>query len=186
MTEETGRPRATAPQLPRWPVRLVDVPAGGLHVRRRDLGEADRAAFAAQIGVAGLRGFDLDIHVRPYRGDGLAVEGRVSAEVDQTCVVTLEPMVSRIDEEVEITFRPEDKITTRLVEDEEDGLSIDASHAADDPLIGGAIDAAAIAAEFLALGVDPYPRKPDAVFEKPEGLGEASPFAGLSKLKPGT
>ncbi len=36
-------------------------------------------------------------------------------------------MVSRIDEEVDITFRPEDKITTKLVEDEEDGLSIDAS-----------------------------------------------------------
>ncbi len=186
MTDDKPRARTDLPALPRWPVRLVDVPAGGLHVRRRDLSEADAAAFAAQIGVAGLRGFDLDIHVRPYRGDGLAVEGRVAAEVDQTCVVTLEPMVSRIAEEVDITFRPEDKITTKLVEDEEDGLSIDASHAADDPLVGGVIDAAAIAAEFLALGVDPYPRKPDAVFEKPEGLGDASPFAGLSKLKRGT
>lgn len=186
MTDEKPRGRPDLPPLPRWPVRLADVPSGGLHVRRRDLSEADARAFAAAIGVSGLRAFDLDIHVRPYRGDGLAVEGTVGAEVDQTCVVTLEPMVNRIEEEVEITFRPEDKITTKLVEDEEDGLSIDASHAADDPLVGGAIDAAAIAAEFLALGVDPYPRKPDAVFEKPEGTGESSPFAGLSKLKRGT
>ncbi len=55
------------PALPRWPVRLVDVPAGGLHVRRRDLSEGRCRRLPAQIGVAGLRAFDLDIHVRPYR-----------------------------------------------------------------------------------------------------------------------
>lgn len=179
MTDTTDK----APALPRWPVRLADVPAGGLHVRRTNLAEADRKAFAARIGVADLSGFDLDIHVRPYRGDGLKAEGRVAATVVQTCVVTLEPMENRIDEEVDISFRPEAKLKPELVHDEEDGMAIDASMAADDPLVGGAIDTAEIAAEFLALGVDPYPRKAGAVFEQPAGTGEEAPFAALAKLK---
>lgn len=183
MTATGGQGGAKPDALPRWPVRLADVPPSGLHLRRSDLAAADLAAFAAFIGVREMAAFDLDIHVRPYRGDGLAVTGRVGADVTQTCVVTLESIVNRIDEEIEITFRPEDKLKPHLVQDEEDGLSIDASVAADDPLVGGAVDAAAIAAEFLALGVDPYPRKPDARFEPQSAGTEASPFAGLSKLK---
>lgn len=175
--------RVRAPAMPRWVVRIGEVPAGGVHVRRTRLDEADRKAFAARIGVDDITAFDLDIHVRPYRGDGLAAEGRVAATVVQTCVVTLEPMENHIDEEVDISFRPEAKLKPELVHDEEDGLAIDASMAADDPLIGGAIDTAEIAAEFLALGVDPYPRKPDAVFQPPEGQEEAAPFAALAKLK---
>ena len=56
-----------------------------------------------------------------------------------------------------------------------------------DPLVNGAVDLAAVVAEFLALAVDPYPRKPGAVFSppvEPGGQG-SSPFAELEKLKPG-
>jgi hypothetical protein len=171
------------PALPRWPVRVVDVPAGGVHVVKRDLKAADLAAFASAIGVESMVTFDLDLHVRPYRGDGLAVEGRVRARVGQTCVVTLEPVENEIDEEIEATFRPEAALKPHLVHDEEEGLAIDASVASDDPLVGGVIDAAAIALEFLALGIDPYPRKPGVSFEAPEGTGESSAFAGLARLK---
>ncbi|MDP2802075.1 MAG: DUF177 domain-containing protein [Phreatobacter sp.] len=177
-----GGRRPGAP-LPRWPIRVVDVSASGVHVRRRSLTRDDLAIFAAFLGVDAMTAFDLDVHVKPFRGDGLAVTGKVSATVMQTCVVTLEPMVNTIAEEVEASFRPEEKLKVHLVHDEEDGLAIDASVAADDPLVGGVIDVAAVAAEFLALGVDHYPRKPDADFQPPEEGGEASPFAGLSKLK---
>jgi hypothetical protein len=180
----TTRPKP-AEGLPRWPVRLVDVPPGGLNVRKRHLAPVDLAAFAARIGVGSMTEFDLDLHVKPYRGDGLAVEGRVRATVGQTCVVTLEPVESVVDEEVEATFRPEATLKPHLVHDEEDGMAIDASVAADDPLVGGAIDAAGIAAEFLALGVDPYPRKPGVTFEAPDHGAGRSAFADLAKLKRG-
>ena len=44
-----------------------------------------------------------------------------------------------------------------------------------------------MATEFLLLGIDPYPRKADAVFDAPKGATEdpgANPFAVLAKLKP--
>ena len=41
-------------------------------------------------------------------------------------------------------------------------------------------------ASLLILGLDPYPRKPGAVFESPEGdEPDPSPFAALAKLKKG-
>ncbi|MBN8942396.1 MAG: DUF177 domain-containing protein [Rhizobiales bacterium] len=172
-----------AGSLPRWPVRIQEVPAGGRHVRRDRLQPADSAALAAAIGVEAIEAFLLDVEIRPHHGDGLAVTGRVQARVVQTCVVSLEPVSNVIEEEVEASYRPVDKLKPHLVHDEEDGLAIDASVAADDPLIGNEIDLAAIAIEFLALAVDPYPRRPDATFETPQAGNAVSPFAGLAKLK---
>jgi hypothetical protein len=52
-----------------------------------------------------------------------------------------------------------------------------------DPIIHGQIDLGALAAEFLALNLDLYPRKPGVTFEKlyvgGEASGTVSPFAGL-------
>ena len=50
--------------------------------------------------------------------------------------------------------------------------------------MNGQIDLGALTAEFLALGLDPYPRKPDADFQL-RAIGDPadSPFAALGKLK---
>jgi hypothetical protein len=46
------------------------------------------------------------------------------------------------------------------------------------------VDLGAVATEFLVLGIDPYPRKPGAAFELPEGPHrEESPFAPLARWK---
>ena len=37
-----------------------------------------------------------------------------------------------------------------------------------EPLVDGVADLGAAATEFLLLAIDPYPRKPDAVFEPPK------------------
>jgi hypothetical protein len=168
--------------LPHWPVRLSQVPSGGLDVVRDRLSDEEARAFAAHLGVNTLAAFHFKAHVRPHRGDGLAVKGRVRATVGQACVVTLDPLDNLIDEEIEVSYRPQEVLKPVLVEDE-DGIAIDAGIDSDDPLVGGTIDLAAIAAEFLALGIDPYPRKPGIDFEAPSAGGGASPFAALAKLK---
>ena len=54
-----------------------------------------------------------------------------------------------------------------------------------DPIVDGKIDLGALAAEFFALGLDPYPRKPGVAFEPHEDArgGEQSPFAALAQPK---
>ena len=50
-----------------------------------------------------------------------------------------------------------------------------------EPLIDGVVDLGALAAEFVILGIDRYPRKPGAVFESPgDGEPEEGPFAALA------
>ena len=56
-----------------------------------------------------------------------------------------------------------------------------------DPIVDGKVDLGALAAEFLALALDPYPRKPGAEFAAPEVAEPDSPFAELARLaKPET
>ena len=55
-----------------------------------------------------------------------------------------------------------------------------------DLIVNGLFDLGALAAEFLALALDPYPRKPGVSFvetaPEAEGPESVSPFAALRKI----
>jgi len=166
------------------PVALEDVPEAGLHVKL----EASPAVRAALAPAAALR--DLPELTAVFdvtrRGAGLRVLGHVKARVGQTCVVTLEPIDNVIDEKVELLFSPDAPV---VPEGGDPTHHQTVAHTADEdeppePLIGGAIDLGAIAAEFLMLAIDPYPRKPGAEFAAPPRDSETEhPFAALAALK---
>lgn len=157
------------------PVRLDDVPETGLHF---DLvaDENVRAGLAALAGVLGVPRLEAAIDVARH-GNGLRATGRVTATVGQTCVVTLEPMENQVDELIDVVFAPAAG----------DFADHNAAFEADEPpeaLSDGTADIGALAAEFLLLGIDPYPRKPGAEFAPPrEDSAAATPFAALTKLK---
>jgi uncharacterized metal-binding protein YceD (DUF177 family) len=158
------------------PVRLEDVPETGLHVELV-ADERVRAGLAALAGVTGVPRLEAAIDVARH-GDGLRATGRVSATVGQTCVVTLEPMENEVDESIDVIFAPSPS---------GDSASQNAAFEGSEPpeaLSDGTADLGAIAAEFLLLGIDPYPRKPGAEFAPPAAEGTAAtPFAALAKLK---
>ena len=163
------------------PVAVADVPETGLHVEI----EAPEAMRSALAKFANLRDlprlaatFDLNRH-----GAGVHVVGRVTALVGQTCVVSLEPMESEVDEAVDLTFAPLPP-GGEAGESEAVGHRAEAEEELPEPLVGGVVDLGALATEFLILGIDPYPRKPGATFAPPktEDAG-AHPFAALEALK---
>jgi len=161
----------------RVPVRVEDIPEAG---RRYQLAadEATRNALARAAGVDGLARFEAVFDVARHGRDGLHVVGTVSATVGQTCVVTLEPIETKLEEGVDLTFLPRR-------ETGEDALEIEGREPPES-LVDGTVDLGAIATEFLLLGVDPYPRKAGAVFDAPPADDPAShPFAALAALKSG-
>jgi uncharacterized metal-binding protein YceD (DUF177 family) len=159
------------------PLAVNDVPETG---RQTEL-VADPAVRAATAKLAGLRDLPrLRAHfdVAPHGRGGLRVSGNVEATVGQTCVVTLEPIENEIDESVDLVLVPAETLPA--------GASGHTAEADDgpEPLVDGMIDLGKIATEFLLLAIDPYPRKPGAVFQSPAaGDPAAHPFAALAALK---
>jgi uncharacterized metal-binding protein YceD (DUF177 family) len=178
----------TQPQLSQpWhvQVRLEDVPETGLHL---DL-VADaqvRAGLAALAGVADMPRLEAVLDVVRHR-NGLRATGRVSATVEQTCVVTLEPVENEVDEPIDVVFAPpagNSAAADAAALDEAEAVEALEGEEPPEVLTDGTADVGAIAAEFLLLGIDPYPRKPGAVFKPPANQGATvSPFAALAKLK---
>lgn len=142
----------------------------------------ERAALARMNGLVAID--DLVAHLdlsREGRG-GVRVTGTVDATISQTCVVTLDVFEAELHESVDVHFVPEQEIaaTTGRTSDTEDA-GVDRP----DAIVGGRIDLGAVAAEFLALALDPYPRKPGVVFDEgAQGRDkDPSPFAALSRLR---
>jgi len=168
----------------RVPVAVAQIPATGLH---RDI-EADQAIRHAIADVGGLRevlSAQASFDVTPKSGGRFHVSGQVRARIGQTCVVTLDPIESDIDEAIDLVFAPPEQVPqmAALVDEAEhgDGETPDPP----EPIENGIIDLGRLATDALYLAIDPYPRKPDAVFEPlVEAVDpEDHPFAALKALK---
>lgn len=163
------------------PFSVAQLPARGTEFTVEASPE-ERDALAKDLDLPAIKSLTARLHVTgsPAR---VHVKGRLRASIVQTCVVTLEPFESELDEEVEVAFRAPLDGEREPVSGEE----IEADPDAPDELLGDRIDLGAITAEFLALGLDPYPRKPGVEFEAAATEGaaetEASPFAALARLR---
>jgi uncharacterized metal-binding protein YceD (DUF177 family) len=168
-----------------WSLKVAvdQIPDAGLHQALR----ADAAQCAAMSKLAGLRdlsGVGAAFELRHAGRGRVHVTGRVHAKVGQTCVVTLDPIESILDEPVDLLFAPEDQVAAMIKameEAETEGEIPEPPEA----IVAGMIDLGKLAADALFLGIDPYPRKPDAVFEPPAAVDdpESHPFAALKALK---
>jgi uncharacterized metal-binding protein YceD (DUF177 family) len=167
----------------RVPVTVAQIPDTGLH---RDF-EADRAVREAIAETGGLRevlSASASLDVTPKSGGRIHVTGHVRARIGQTCVVTLDPIENEIDEPIDLVFAPPEQIPDLSDLVDEAAESDTEIPDPPEPIINGVIDLGRLATDALFLAVDPYPRKPDAVFEPPQDVkADPGPFAALAGLK---
>jgi hypothetical protein len=173
----------SVPDAWHFPVAVEDVGEDGQHFAL--VADADvRANVARVAGLRALPRFEADFDVTRLNG-GLHVVGRVSATVGQNCVVSLEPLVNEVAEDIDLIFVPKSNAhVTAAATDKADAAEVKW----DEPeaLTDGRVDLAALATEFLILGLDPYPRKPGVVFEPPQALApDGGPFAVLADWSKG-
>lgn len=166
------------------PVAVADVAETGEHFDL--IADADtRAGVARVAGLRDLPRLEANFDVTRQGAGGLRIAGRVSATVGQTCVVTLEAIANEVEEAVDLLFVPPAATAQPAEADAKDGPR-EATWDEPEPLVGGAVDLGALATEFLILGLDPYPRKPGAVFQPPpDAKPQQGAFAALAKLKKG-
>lgn len=176
----------TGPDPWRAPVTVAHIPDTGLH-RELEASAAERQAMADFAGVREILSAQASFDVVPKSGGRVQVTGHVRARVGQTCVVTLDPMESDIDEEVDLIFAPEAEVR-RLADLIEEGQDDEEPPEVADPpeaIVNGIIDLGRIATDALFLAIDPYPRKPGVVFEAEVTAldPEDHPFAALKALQ---
>jgi uncharacterized metal-binding protein YceD (DUF177 family) len=175
---------AEKPDPWRVPVAVEKVPDTGLH-RELEADAATRQAIAETGDLREVLSAQASLDVTPNKDGRYHVTGRVRARIGQTCVVTLEPIENEIDEPVDQIFAPPDQIP-QLADLVDDAAESDAEIPdPPEPIENGIIDLGRLATDALYLAVDPYPRKPDAVFEPLVAAEdpEDHPFAALKALK---
>jgi uncharacterized metal-binding protein YceD (DUF177 family) len=160
------------------PIAVADVPEIGRQVEISADASA-RAEIAKIANVLAVHQLNATFELARHGSDGLRVVGKIGATLEQQCVLTLEPMQSNVEETIDLVFSP------RALSQGED--TAQAEHEPAEILQDGVVDLGAIATEFLLLGIDPYPRKPGAVFAAPAENESTRnrPFAALAALKKG-
>ncbi|WP_424933687.1 YceD family protein [Amaricoccus macauensis] len=142
-------------------------------------------AIARLMGAQALRKLRFTGTLTPLDRAGWELSGQFGATVVQTCVVTLEPVTTRIDQPVRREFRPvQGAEASDILLSPEDDDEIE-------PL-GREIDLGLVAIEALALALPAYPRKEGAELGQKTYAGEGvtplededtKPFAALAALK---
>ena len=177
------RPEIIRPEFSR-PLAVERIGSTGTEITIEAEAE-ERAGLAERFAVEAIHALSARFVAKPWRRGGVELRGDIRAEVEQLSVVSLEPFRSEVTESVVRYFQAETApghnpmvLSVQSLEDDEPDI-----------ISGGTIDVGEIAAESLALALDPYPRKPGEVFMEVaeaavEVPGEESPFAVLSRLKP--
>lgn len=163
-----------------WAHNVTDIPAGGLD-REREAGEGERAAIADALKLLKLDRLSARYRIK-LQGDGsYRLAGKVSAALEQACVVTLEPVADEIDAPFDVEFRHE----VAKADDEEEASVLAGPDV--DILERGVIPVGRIVFETVSASLDPYPRREGAEFDWQDPRlvdpKETSPFAALSQLK---
>tara|TARA_R110002167_G_scaffold4572_1_gene21460 strand:- start:32353 stop:32910 length:558 start_codon:yes stop_codon:yes gene_type:complete len=143
-----------------------------------------RAAIAQALGIIGIKKLKFTGDIKPVGRTDWDLRGNLGATIVQSCVITLEPVTTRIDEPVQRSYL----------------LNIDAPEEADvemtfdenaEPL-PASIDLYTVLIEALSLSMPAYPRAQgaemgEAVFSQsgvsPMTDDDAKPFAGLGDLR---
>jgi uncharacterized metal-binding protein YceD (DUF177 family) len=155
---------------------------------------AERQALAERFGFLAVR--SLHGRGRLERGSEpgeLVLRGWLEADVVHACVVSLEPVPTRLRQCIERRYRP--------IEASGSGWKHLQPHGTDqredddeevEPVVGGVIDLGEAFAEELGLALDPYPRAPGVALDA-DALtphvnlgsehGASTPFAALPQLR---
>ncbi|MBN9565796.1 MAG: DUF177 domain-containing protein [Alphaproteobacteria bacterium] len=116
-----------------------------------------------------------DVTIEPsVGGKSHMIQGKLTARLEQTCAVTLEPIQNNITATFKVFFTPHVYAETIIMEDEDQEFY-------DDP----AIDIGEIIAQYLCLNIDQAPRQEGAVIANEESAPaeepKNKPFANLNQ-----
>lgn len=157
------------------PLQTDRVPKAG-SVEKLTAEPQEMKALARRMKLPAIHALTAEIRATPWRGGGIKLEGHLTADIEQVSVISLEAFRETVSIPVSRYFLPPGAIAENEGEDDAD------------PIENGWIDLGEVAAETLALDLDPYPRKPGEAFaehieDDAQPAARESPFAVLARRK---
>ncbi|MEX0307866.1 MAG: DUF177 domain-containing protein [Ruegeria sp.] len=141
-------------------------------------------AIKQELGLLGLRKLSFAGELRAQGKRDWALTGKLGATVIQPCVITLEPVTTRIDTSVSRVFLAD------WTDPDEPEFEIPEGDETEQ--LGAEIDPAQVMVEALSLALPQYPRKDGAELEQADYTEpgkqaltdeDVKPFAGLAGLR---
>jgi uncharacterized metal-binding protein YceD (DUF177 family) len=130
------------------------------------------AAVAARMGLPAIQSLECRFELKRDIDDySVLAEGRLRAEVIQTCVTSAEDFAAKVEEAFSLRFVPAGGERDDPDPDLPDEI----------PYEGDTIDLGEATAEQLGLALDPWPRIEGATVLAVEHVDENSPFAVLAR-----
>lgn len=182
---------------PEWS-HMIDVEEIGSAPVKFDIAP-DESQINSLLGRLGVKKIeDLQAHITVgMKNMVYHAKGSVQAKITQDCVVTLDPIVTEINEEVEGWFADaEAAVSIAKARHERDlkkgQVEVPMLEESEDPepVIDGKIDLGELATQFLSLAINPYPHAEGVEYEfgDDKSQEEASdlrknPFAALKDWK---
>ncbi|MDU8926805.1 DUF177 domain-containing protein [Alisedimentitalea sp. MJ-SS2] len=148
------------------------------------------SAIADEMNLTGLRKMRFEGQITSEGKTDWRLEARLGATVVQPCVVTLDPVTTRIEDQVIRRFLANLPDETSSDDDIDGEIEMPEDETIDK--LGSHIDLEAVMIEALALGLPQYPRLGGAHLEAaqftepgkaPMQDEDARPFAGLKALR---
>jgi hypothetical protein len=142
--------------------------------------EPTRKAVARFLGLEDLTRLSARLTLQAWL-DGAEIAGGMEVEFTRLCGLTLEPFEVRLDEPIFLRALPAGSAHAPPPPTGEVDLELEVE---DPPEVLGVegVDLADLVVQTLALALDPFPRKPGAVFAAPLTSSPVSPFGILARL----
>ncbi len=161
------------PPKPEWTFPLTVTDIGNAPAHYKITADADACdALADRYDVVAVHAVSAHLVVTRERGGSVFhVTGTVSGDIVQECVVTLDPITTHVTDEIDAYFTDRKDVVplarARAQRAARQGGEIEVElideSAEPELVIGGVIDLGEVAAQFLSLAIDPYPRRASLV-----------------------
>jgi hypothetical protein len=167
-----------------WNDAIGDIPEKGVS-RERVATSEERQLIARAFDLLACSSLSTKYTILPSSKGSYLLTGYLEAELQQACVVTLEPVVSLLKETFTFALWPSDAMPAPPsgeldLDEEPEAVAI----------VDGRIEIGRVVHALLAEALDPFPRAPGAILEcaaaTPQGTAmdePTSPFAVLAQMK---
>ncbi len=161
------------------------------------LGDEAKPALVKRLGLHGIDNMKAELRLqRQQVNKVIHITGRITANLQQKCVVSMEPVEEHVEDEFEAWYAEPNQAVSftkarreRMSAKEQEEQPILEEFDDPEPVIDGKIDLGELVTQYLSLALNPYPRaegvdyKAEASLEVAEEGTYDNPFAALKDWK---